>query len=55
MYRFTAMEEGIGASRLELLFYKSVYLLTFKKSTFLAFQIAKITGDIEKVKNRKVF
>lgn len=55
MSQFTAMQEGISASKLELLLFKSLHFLTFKKSSWLEIQIAKITQDLETVKNKKVF
>jgi len=55
MHRFTALEEGIGASKFEPIFLKLLHLLTFRRSSHLAFLIAKVNKDLEKIKNCKVF
>jgi len=55
MNRFVAMEEGIGASKFELIFLKSLHFLTFRKSNRLAYLIEKVNKDLGKIKNRKVF
>jgi len=55
MHRFTAMEEGIGASKFELIFLKSLHFLTFRKGSRLAYLLEKVNKVLEKIKNRKVF
>lgn len=55
MNYFTAMEERIGTSKLDLLLFKSLHFLTFKKFLWIGIQIAKIAEDLETVKNKKVF
>lgn len=52
---FIAENEKIGTSKIEMLFYKVLYLLTFKKSKLLKEQLTQIQEDLETIKNRKVF
>ncbi|SOC39135.1 hypothetical protein [Salinicoccus kekensis] len=49
-----ANRDGIGASKFELWFFKSLHLLTFKKSKHLKDIIRRIEADIEAIKNKQV-
>lgn len=55
MNRFVVMEEGTGASKLELFCYQVLHIFTLRKSVFLASLITIINDDLEKIKTRKVF
>ena len=55
MNRFTAMQERIGTSIIDLLVLKSLHFLTFKKFLWMEMQIRKTAEDLETVRNRKVF
>lgn len=49
-----ANQDKMGTTRFELMLFKFFYLLTFKKSKWLAAKIQEIIKDIDTVKNRKV-
>jgi hypothetical protein len=55
LYYFTAINEKIGTSRMELYFMKSLHFLTFKKLVWFENQISNIHADLESLKNRKVY
>ncbi|GIN58005.1 hypothetical protein [Lederbergia ruris] len=50
-----ANQDKMGTSRFELLLFKLFYLLSFKKSKWLAAKIEEIKKDLDTIKNRKVF
>lgn len=54
-YPLLANQEGIGASKLELVSYKTVHLLTFKRFKWIEAEIQKIKEDLEKMKSRNVY
>ena len=50
-----ANQDKIGVSKFDLYLFKTLYLLSFKRSKWIKKQINKITADLETVKNRKMF
>lgn len=50
-----ANQDKIGTSKFDLLLFKLFYLLSFKKSKWLAVKIEEIKKDLETIKKRKVF
>jgi hypothetical protein len=55
MNRFTAMQEEIGISIINLFLLKFLHFLTFRKFIWLEVKIGKVKEDLETVRNRKVF
>ncbi|MDC3414756.1 hypothetical protein [Terrihalobacillus insolitus] len=55
MNRFTAMQERIGTSIIDLLLLRICHFLTFKKLSWFEKEINKVRKELETVSNRKVF
>ncbi|WP_453989877.1 hypothetical protein [Bacillus nitroreducens] len=50
-----ANQDKLGTSKIDLFLFKILYLLSFKKSTWLKKQIIQMTKDLETVKSKKIF
>ncbi|GAB3800773.1 hypothetical protein [Virgibacillus kimchii] len=55
MNDFTAMNEKIGTSKMDLYFMKKLHLLSFKKIAWFEKQISRIYADMETLKNKTVY